>query len=87
MNLNLSGIIELDLHGMRAEEAKARIDKALDSAGTGIYRIRLIHGYHRGTSLARMIREEYSYGREPRVKRRESGSNDGITELVLKNYF
>lgn len=87
MNLNLSGIIELDLHGMRAEEAKARIDKALDSAGTGIYRIRLIHGYHRGTSLARMIREEYSYGREPRVKRIESGSNDGITELVLKNYF
>ena len=34
-----------------------------------------------------MIREEYSYGREPRIKRIEGGSNDGITELVLKEYY
>lgn len=32
-----------------------------------------------------MIREEYSYGREPRVKRIINGSNEGITDLVLRD--
>ena len=44
--LDLTGIIEVDLHGMRVEEAKNKIDKVLDSAGSGVYRIRCIHGFH-----------------------------------------
>lgn len=81
-----SGIIEIDVHGMRTEEAKAAIDRRLASAGLGVYRIRIVHGYNGGTRIRRMIREEYSYGREPRVVRIEMGGNQGITELVLREY-
>ncbi|WP_294147433.1 Smr/MutS family protein [uncultured Clostridium sp.] len=80
------GIIELDLHGRRAEEAKRLIDAELDRAGRNVYRIRLIHGFHGGTGIKNMIWEEYSYGREPRVARLEHGMNQGITELVLREY-
>ena len=79
-------IIELDLHGLRADEAKKKIDNAIARAGSGTYMIRLIHGYNRGSSLMRMIREEYQYGREPRVLRVQGGWNEGISELVLREF-
>ena len=81
-----TGNIEIDLHGLRAEEAKKKIDQAIKSADKSVYRIKLIHGYHRGHGLKDMIREEYSYGREPKVLRVQGGFNDGITELVLREY-
>lgn len=80
------GIIELDLHGRKAREAKCLIDAQLNRAGRNVYRIRLIHGFHGGTGIKNMIWEEYSYGREPRVVRLEHGVNQGITELVLREY-
>jgi len=76
----------LDLHGLRTEEAKKKIDAALSAAGAGVYRIRLIHGYHRGDAIRRMIYEEYRFGREPKVLRVCPGENEGITELVLREY-
>lgn len=79
-----TGVIEVDLHGMNVEEAKRCIDSKLRAAGKSVYRLRLIHGYHGGTGIKAMIREEYSYGREPKVLRIEGGWNDGITELVLR---
>ena len=33
-----------------------------------------------------MIWEEYRYGREPKVIRVEGGWNEGITELVLREF-
>lgn len=83
--MDLRAIIEVDLHKLNTEEAKKRIDKALDEAGKGVYRIRCIHGYHGGTRISSMIREEYSYGREPRVLRIQNGSNEGVTDLVLRD--
>ena len=82
----MSGIVEIDLHGLRAEQAKTRIDKALLAAGPAVYRLRLIHGFHGGQSLKEMIREEYGYGRCDQVLRIEPGANQGITELVLREY-
>jgi len=81
-----SGIIEIDLHGMRAEEAQKTIEKAVKEASAGVYRIRLIHGYNRGSALAQMIRREFGYGLEPKVLRIEGGWNEGITELILREY-
>ena len=81
-----AGIIELDLHGKSAEEARKLIEGRLRTAGKNVYRIRLIHGFHGGTGIKRMIWEEYSYGREPRVLRLAHGDNEGITELVLREY-
>lgn len=79
-------IIEIDLHGMDVRQARTRIEKAVADAGPGVYRIRLIHGYHRGTAIAKMIREDFGYGLEPKIKRIEGGWNEGITELVLREY-
>lgn len=81
-----AGIIEMDLHGMRYEEACAAVAAKVRSADSSIYRIRLIHGYHRGSELKRMAMEEFGYGREPKVLRVVPGDNPGITELILREY-
>ena len=50
MALNLTGIVEIDLHGMNTSEANAAIDDALRKATDSVYRIRCIHGFNRGTA-------------------------------------
>ena len=80
------GIVELDVHKMRAEEARQAIDGKLLMAGGSVYRIRVVHGYNGGTRIRSMILEEYGYGREPQVKRIEMGDNPGVTELVLREF-
>lgn len=82
----MTGIVEIDVHGKNVEEAVREVKKQLDSAGTGIYRIRIIHGYHGGTRIREGIWDEFSYGREPKVKRITMGDNQGITELVLREF-
>lgn len=80
----INGIAELDLHGMTQYQAKIAIDSALKRSGRGTYRIRLIHGYNLGTNLRDMIRREYRS--HPKILRIELGLNQGITELVLREY-
>ena len=77
-------IIEVDIHGMNRYQAKTRLDSVLKKS-RGVYRIRVIHGYHGGTELKEMVK--YEYGKNPLVKRVIPGVNEGITELVLKEYF
>ena len=74
--------IDIDLHGLFQDEAIKVIDKALKNADSGTYQIRLIHGYHRRTSLKDMIMDEYKYN--PKVLRIEPGPNMGVTVLVLR---
>lgn len=81
-----TGIIEIDIHGMTANEAKKYIDGVLQKADKSVYRIRVIHGYHGGTSLKSMLMDEYNYGRNNQVKKIQGGNNPGITELVLREY-
>ena len=75
-------IVNLDLHGMRQEEACAAIDRELACADSGTYHIRLIHGFNRGTSLRDMIMREYRH--HPMVKRVIPGDNQGVTVLVIR---
>ena len=75
-------IITIDLHGLFREDAMKKIDKALKTADSGTYQIKLIHGYNRGTSLKSMIVEEYRY--HPKVLRVKPGDNLGTTILVLR---
>ena len=82
----MAGIIEIDVHGKHVEEAIIEVKKQLDHAGTGTYRIHIIHGYHGGTRIRDGIWDEFSYGREPKVKRITMGDNQGITELVLREF-
>lgn len=79
-----AGILELDLHGMNTYQAKIAIDSQLKRAKSGVYRLRLIHGYRGGTALRDMIRETYRH--HPRVLRVELGLNPGETELVLREF-
>ena len=83
MNLT-SGIIEVDLHGLRVEEAVKRAKSEVNKASGSVYIIRLIHGYHGGTGIRSAIMDEFSYGRDDKVKRVKPGNNPGITELVLR---
>jgi DNA-nicking Smr family endonuclease len=77
-----SGILELDIHGMTKYQAKISIDSMLKKANSGVYGIRIIHGYHNGTELKSMVMKEYRTNRK--VKRIEVGLNQGITDLVLR---
>ena len=79
-----AGILELDLHGMNTYQAKIAIDSQLKRAKQGVYRIRLIHGYHGGTALRDMIRKTYCH--HPKVLRVELGLNPGETDLVLREF-
>lgn len=78
------GILELDLHGMNAYQAKTAVDAALRRAKGGTYRLRLIHGYRSGTALRDMLRT--AYRSHPKVLRIELGLNPGETDLVLREF-
>jgi hypothetical protein len=78
------GIIEIDLHGLKVEDAVRKTQNAVYKANSSVYIIRLIHGYHGGTRIKDALEDEFSYGRNEKVKSIRQGSNPGITELVLR---
>lgn len=82
----LSGIVEIDVHGMQTEDAVRTIAGTVERVPGSVYRIRIIHGYHGGTRIRSAIRDEFGYARERKVKRIEMGQNPGITELVLREF-
>ena len=73
---------ELDVHAMTRVQAEAAIDAALRRADRGVYRIRVIHGYHGGTVLRDAVRARYA--KHPKVRRIELGLNQGETDLILR---
>lgn len=78
-----SGIIELDIHGMNQYQAKIWIDSQLKKAKTNVYRLRIIHGFHQGDALRKMVRQ--TYRKHPKVIKIEIGLNPGVTDLVLRD--
>ncbi len=79
-----AGVIEIDLHGLRVDEAVRKVKAQVNKAPGSVYTIRLIHGYHGGTGIRSAIMDEFSYGRDSKVKRVRPGNNPGVTELVLR---
>ena len=75
------GTITIDLHGLTCSQAQVTIDAALRRASGGVYRLRLIHGYHGGTALRDLCRE---YAGHPRVLRLVA--SPGSTDLVLREF-
>ena len=73
---------ELDVHNMTRVQAITAIDAALRRADAGVYRLRIIHGYHTGTVLRDAVRSRYAA--HPKVKRIELGLNQGETDLILR---
>ena len=85
--MTINGIIEMDCHGMSAEQAVSAVEKKVNSASNATYRIRVIHGFNGGTRIRDAIRRELGYGLNSKIIRIENGSNQGITEIVLKEYY
>lgn len=79
-------IIEVDVHGLFAEQAIQKIEKLIKEANASTYRIRIIHGFNRGNSIQRAIYRELGHGLNPKVLRIAGGDNPGITELILREY-
>ena len=79
-------IIEMDVHGLLADQAIAKIEEKIKKANASTYRIRVIHGYNHGNSIQRAIYKEIGHGLNPKVLRIVGGDNPGITELVLREY-
>ena len=77
--------VTIDLHGLMLQDAMRRIDRALRDAEPYTYQLRLVHGFHRGTSLRSMIQDEYRY--QEKILRIQPGDNPGITILVLKELY
>ncbi len=80
----IAGIISVDVHGMNCYQAKVKIDSLLRRSDSGVYRLRIIHGFHQGTAIKEMIWQEYAT--HPKVKEILSGNNTGQTELVLRAF-
>ena len=79
-------IIEIDCHGLNVEQAIKKVSEDVSKAPDTTYRIRVIHGFNSGTRIKSAIKEEFSFGREPKVIRVQPGDNLGITDLILREY-
>lgn len=74
--------VTLDLHGKTQYQARIALEAQLRRS-RGIYRIHVIHGYHNGTALRDMVRQEYAA--HPQVLRLEIVS-ESATDLILREY-
>ena len=72
--------VTLDLHGKTQYQAKIALEAQLRRS-RGVYRIHVVHGYHNGTALRDLVRQEYAM--HPRVLRAEAVS-DSATDLILR---
>mgnify|MGYP003586702804 CR=1 FL=1 len=72
--------VTLDLHGKTQYQARVALEAQLRRS-SGLYRIHVIHGFHNGTALRDMVRQEYAS--HPRVLRLEQVSQSE-TDLVLR---
>ena len=79
-----TGILELDVHGMTTYQMQIAVDAKLRRVTSGTYRLRIIHGYTRGTALRDELRRRYAS--HPKVLRIEQGLNQGVTDLVLREF-
>lgn len=75
--------VVLDLHGKNRFQARVAVEAALRRS-KGLYRIRVIHGYHNGTALRDMLWSEYAA--DPRIKRLLAVS-ESATDLVLRELY
>ncbi len=73
--------MEVDLHGLTAEDAKCRLEHLLSSVPADVTEIRVIHGYNNGQALRDMVRVRLKH---PRIASKLLTLNPGETRLLLK---
>jgi hypothetical protein len=77
---NENQIITIDIHNHTVSDAKQKLHLAVKIAPTEIKEIVVIHGYHSGTALRDMVRNDFE---SKRVARKYLSLNPGITSLIL----
>lgn len=70
-----------DIHGMRVEAARFRLQTLAESCGADIREIVVIHGYHGGQALKDMVREELT---SPHIQSIRPALNEGQTVITLR---
>lgn len=71
----------VDIHGMRVEPAKFRLETIIENCNADITEIIVIHGYNSGQVLKNMVREELL---SPRIKQIRASLNAGQTVIALR---
>lgn len=72
---------EIDVHGMTELEAKSRIEKYIVSLPKDAQELRIIHGYHGGTSLKELVRSNKI--KSKRIYKKRFTMNQGETIYLL----
>lgn len=52
---------KLDLHGLTRTEAEYELLRALELVDTHVRALEIVHGYHKGTTLKKLVRNEFNY--------------------------
>jgi len=73
-------IIEIDLHEMPLWEARLVLEDTLNNAPEDIKEIVVIHGYHKGQAILKMVREDFKH---KKIKGMHIGMNNGETVYLL----
>jgi len=76
-----SDTLTVDIHGMRVEDARFRLESLISGCNIGITKIIVIHGSNSGHALRDMVRNELT---APRIKSIcPVFANDGQTVIIL----
>ncbi|NLX92874.1 MAG: Smr/MutS family protein [Clostridiales bacterium] len=70
----------VDIHGMRVEPARFRLETTIQSCNAEVTEIVVIHGYNSGQALKDMVRDLQA----PRIKQIRATLNEGQTIIDLK---
>lgn len=79
--INKGTLIELDIHGMYAQDAKREIERYLSNISPKVQEVVVIHGYNQGQILKNMVRKQLKH---PRIASKIISLNEGQTRLILK---
>ncbi len=74
-------ILEVDIHGMRPEDAKRQLEFLITRAEKGTREMVVIHGYSHGRVLKDMVRSELKH---PRISCKLPSLNEGQTRILFK---
>lgn len=72
----------VNLHGLKEFEARAKLNETLDKLTDDVKILKVIHGFHGGQVLLKMVRNEYFHYRIDYVQ--APYANDGETWYYLK---
>ena len=73
---------ELDIHGYTELEAKKIIERYIASLPKDVKEFTIIHGYHSGDALKKLVRDKNRI-RSNRIKRKRFTMNQGETIIEL----